>query len=89
MGQIAQCMLETHLVSLYQMSPPGCTHVCVADYNEVNQLYEAACLKLDGEALPRAHIFQRGGRASCEAGHRQLLLKRPRSLVARTQRRQN
>ncbi|KDP20221.1 hypothetical protein JCGZ_09848 [Jatropha curcas] len=39
-------MLETHLVSLYGMSPPGCNHVSIPDYNEVSQLYEAAHLKL-------------------------------------------
>ncbi|KDP27733.1 hypothetical protein JCGZ_19710 [Jatropha curcas] len=38
----AQGMLETHLVSPYRISPPGCIHVSIDDYNEVCQLYEAA-----------------------------------------------
>ncbi|KDP24392.1 hypothetical protein JCGZ_26598 [Jatropha curcas] len=33
---------ETHLASSYRMSPPGCTHVSICDYNKVCQLYEAA-----------------------------------------------
>ncbi|KDP30378.1 hypothetical protein JCGZ_17107 [Jatropha curcas] len=41
-GQPAQGMLEMHLMSLYRMSPPGCTHVSIDDYNEVCQLYEAS-----------------------------------------------
>ncbi|KDP34723.1 hypothetical protein JCGZ_11279 [Jatropha curcas] len=34
-GQTAQGLLEMHLVSSYQMSPPGCTHMSIDDYNEV------------------------------------------------------
>ncbi|KDP30173.1 hypothetical protein JCGZ_18210 [Jatropha curcas] len=47
-GQIAQGMLETHLVSPYQMSPPSCTYV--------SQLYEAARLKLALARLSSKHI---------------------------------
>ncbi|KDP24567.1 hypothetical protein JCGZ_26563 [Jatropha curcas] len=47
-GQTAQGMLETHLVSLYQMSPPGCTHV--------SQLYKVARLKLTVVRLSDEHV---------------------------------
>ncbi|KDP37639.1 hypothetical protein JCGZ_07839 [Jatropha curcas] len=49
-------MLETHLVSPYQMSPPSCTHVSIDDYNEVCQLYEAAYLKLAVARLLDEHV---------------------------------
>ncbi|KDP25944.1 hypothetical protein JCGZ_22849 [Jatropha curcas] len=32
--RFAQGMLEIHLVSTYRMSPPGCTHVSIDDYNK-------------------------------------------------------
>ncbi|KDP39808.1 hypothetical protein JCGZ_04907 [Jatropha curcas] len=54
----AQGMLETHLVSPYQMSPPGCTHVFIDDYNEMCQLYEVAPQFSGGEALGRACICE-------------------------------
>ncbi|KDP39757.1 hypothetical protein JCGZ_02777 [Jatropha curcas] len=56
-GQPAEGMLEMHLVSPYRMSPPGCTHVFIDDYNEVCQLYEVGCLKLAEARLSDEHIF--------------------------------
>ncbi|KDP40997.1 hypothetical protein JCGZ_03793 [Jatropha curcas] len=61
-SQPAQGMLEIHLVSLHRMSPPGCTHVSIADYNEVSYLYEVACLKLAVARLSNKHV----SRASME-----------------------
>ncbi|KDP35445.1 hypothetical protein JCGZ_10828 [Jatropha curcas] len=55
-AQSAQGMLKTHLVSLYQMTSRNCTHVSIADYNQVSQLYEAACLKLAIARLSDEHI---------------------------------
>ncbi|KDP46976.1 hypothetical protein JCGZ_02412 [Jatropha curcas] len=55
-GQLAQGMLETHLVCLYRMSPPGCTLVSIANYNRVSQLYEAARLKLGVARLFDKHV---------------------------------
>ncbi|KDP24388.1 hypothetical protein JCGZ_26621 [Jatropha curcas] len=52
-------MLETHLVSPYRMSPFGCTHVSIDNYNEVCQLYEAVCLKLVVASLSDEHIFMK------------------------------
>ncbi|KDP24578.1 hypothetical protein JCGZ_26527 [Jatropha curcas] len=49
-------MLETHIVSPYRMSPPVCTHVSIADYNEVSQLYEAVCLKVAMARLSDEHV---------------------------------
>ncbi|KDP25148.1 hypothetical protein JCGZ_24248 [Jatropha curcas] len=48
-------MLETHLVSSYRISPPSSTHVFIADYNEVCQLYKAAHHKLAVARLSNEH----------------------------------
>ncbi|KDP27661.1 hypothetical protein JCGZ_20009 [Jatropha curcas] len=45
-GLPMQGMLDTHTVSPYQMTPPGCSHVSVEDHNEVSQLFEPVRLKL-------------------------------------------
>ncbi|KDP26253.1 hypothetical protein JCGZ_22695 [Jatropha curcas] len=50
-------MLEMHLVSPYRMSPPSCTYFSIDDYNEVCQLYKAACFKLAKARLSDEHIF--------------------------------
>ncbi|KDP20584.1 hypothetical protein JCGZ_04211 [Jatropha curcas] len=55
-GQPTQGMLETRLVSPYQMSPLGYTHVSVTDYSEVCQLYEAVRLKLEVARLSDEHV---------------------------------
>ncbi|KDP30319.1 hypothetical protein JCGZ_18156 [Jatropha curcas] len=75
-GQTAQGMLETHLVSPYWMSPPSSTHVSIADYNKVSQLYEMARLKLVVARLSNEHVSRASmsplvgrGRGAQHGGH--------------------
>ncbi|KDP21881.1 hypothetical protein JCGZ_03525 [Jatropha curcas] len=73
-------MLETHLVSSYRISPPGCTQVSITDYNEVSHLYKAARLKLTVVRLLDEHVSRAsmvplarrgwGAQQDSHAGHR-------------------
>ncbi|KDP38316.1 hypothetical protein JCGZ_05202 [Jatropha curcas] len=57
MGQPAQGMLETHLLNPYRLSPAGCTHMSVIDYNKVCQLYEAVERLSDEHEEPCATMW--------------------------------
>ncbi|KDP36027.1 hypothetical protein JCGZ_09993 [Jatropha curcas] len=60
-GQTTQGMLEMHLVIPYRMSPPGCTHMSISDYNEVRQL-KLAVARLSDERVYRANMAPLVGR---------------------------
>ncbi|KDP30550.1 hypothetical protein JCGZ_15259 [Jatropha curcas] len=77
-GQIVQGMLHMHLVSPYRMSLPSCIHVSIFDYNK-----RASMAPLAG----RGQGTQHGRNAGRGAGHRPMLLKRPRSLIVMIRRR--
>ncbi|KDP24236.1 hypothetical protein JCGZ_26641 [Jatropha curcas] len=58
MGLPVQGMLSTHTMSTYQMTPLGCTHVSIEEYNKVSQLFEAERLKLAVATLSDEHILE-------------------------------